>query len=151
MVEFAWGHGIISNHAYNKIIKHCGDFTGNSNSGADDSCSSATKPFSSGYNGINIYSIYSPVCLHSKTTLGSNYRSHLMNSSLLVGDELFFPSLSPVERAGYDPCAENYIVSYFNRADVQKALHANTTKLSYPYTSCRFIFILNNTILHLIN
>lgn len=132
MVEFAWGHGIISDHAYYKIIKHCGDFSSNS-----DSCSSAIIPFSSGYDGIDIYSIYTPVCLHSKTTVGSNYRNHL-NSH--VSDQLFFPTIInrflPVERAGYDPCAEGYIVNYFNRADVQKALHANTTKLSYPYTSC---------------
>lgn len=39
--------------------------------------------------------------------------------------------------SGYDPCTEDYVEKYFNREDVQKALHANVTKLSYPYTPCR--------------
>jgi serine carboxypeptidase-like clade 2 len=29
------------------------------------------------------------------------------------------------------------VEKYFNRVDVQRALHANVTKLSYPYTTCR--------------
>lgn len=43
--------------------------------------------------------------------------------------------------SGYDPCTEDYVVTYFNREDVQKALHANVTKLTYPYTPCRYIYI----------
>ncbi|XP_031738718.1 serine carboxypeptidase-like 35 isoform X3 [Cucumis sativus] len=37
---------------------------------------------------------------------------------------------------GYDPCTEAYANKFFNREDVQRALHANVTKLSYPYTPC---------------
>ena len=39
--------------------------------------------------------------------------------------------------SGYDPCTEDYVERYFNREDVQRALHANVTKLPYPYTTCR--------------
>ncbi|GER43898.1 serine carboxypeptidase-like protein [Striga asiatica] len=38
--------------------------------------------------------------------------------------------------SGYDPCAYSYTDVYFNRADVQRALHANVTGLRYPWTSC---------------
>ena len=37
----------------------------------------------------------------------------------------------------YDPCTERYSNVYFNRVEVQKALHANVTRLSYPWKSCR--------------
>jgi len=39
--------------------------------------------------------------------------------------------------AGYDPCTEAYVTKYFNREDVQRALHANRTGLPYAYSPCR--------------
>ena len=36
----------------------------------------------------------------------------------------------------YDPCTQAYSQIYFNRPDVQKAMHANTTGIPYPWTSC---------------
>ncbi|KAE9464054.1 hypothetical protein C3L33_04030, partial [Rhododendron williamsianum] len=33
--------------------------------------------------------------------------------------------------SGYDPCTEKYAEAYYNRPDVQKALHANTTKIPF--------------------
>lgn len=41
--------------------------------------------------------------------------------------------------SGYDPCTEGYAENYFNRKDVQVALHANVTNLPYPYTPCRLV------------
>ncbi|XP_042492136.1 serine carboxypeptidase-like 34 isoform X2 [Macadamia integrifolia] len=38
--------------------------------------------------------------------------------------------------AGYDPCVSDYSEVYFNRQDVQKALHANVTNIPYPWTHC---------------
>ncbi|CAA0839048.1 Serine carboxypeptidase-like 34 [Striga hermonthica] len=38
--------------------------------------------------------------------------------------------------SGYDPCASSYTSIYLNRADVQRALHANVTGLNYPWTHC---------------
>lgn len=43
-----------------------------------------------------------------------------------------------LEEPAYDPCSENYAEVYFNRPDVQKALHANTTGISYRWTACRY-------------
>lgn len=39
----------------------------------------------------------------------------------------------------YDPCTERYSNVYFNRVEVQKALHANVTRLPYPWKSCRSV------------
>lgn len=41
--------------------------------------------------------------------------------------------------AGYDPCASDYTELYLNRPEVQKALHANVTKIPYPWTHCRYV------------
>lgn len=40
---------------------------------------------------------------------------------------------------GYDPCTENYAEIYFNRPDVQKALHANISGIiPHNWTGCRY-------------
>ncbi|KAH9806357.1 serine carboxypeptidase 24 [Citrus sinensis] len=38
--------------------------------------------------------------------------------------------------SGYDPCTENYAEKYYNRQEVQKALHANVTGIPYKWTAC---------------
>lgn len=38
-----------------------------------------------------------------------------------------------------DPCSDAYVSAYMNRAEVQKALHANVTKLPYDWTACRLV------------
>ncbi|KAK3025246.1 hypothetical protein RJ639_044594 [Escallonia herrerae] len=40
------------------------------------------------------------------------------------------------QRSSFDPCSENYINSYLNIPQVQKALHANVTALPYTWQSC---------------
>jgi serine carboxypeptidase-like clade II len=36
----------------------------------------------------------------------------------------------------YDPCVDSEVEVYFNRKEVQEALHANVTKLPYRWTGC---------------
>lgn len=36
----------------------------------------------------------------------------------------------------YDPCVGVEVADYLNRPEVQRALHANTTALPYPWTEC---------------
>lgn len=42
---------------------------------------------------------------------------------------------------GYDPCTEKYAEIYYNRPDVQKALHANITRIPYKWTACRYTYL----------
>ncbi|XP_060217405.1 serine carboxypeptidase-like 40 isoform X2 [Lycium barbarum] len=35
-----------------------------------------------------------------------------------------------------DPCSDDYVIAYMNRLDVQKALHANVTKIKYNWQPC---------------
>lgn len=53
---------------------------------------------------------------------------------------------------GYDPCTEKYAEIYYNRLDVQKALHANTTTIPYKWTACRsgiLVFLCVRVCVHL--
>jgi len=43
----------------------------------------------------------------------------------------------------YDPCTERYSKVYFNRPEVQKALHANVTGLPYSWSACKYVFMCN--------
>jgi len=111
MIEYAWSHAVISDEGYHSLKKWCNSKTGNQslcNTGLDEM-----------YTGINVYDLYTPVCLlHTSSNFFSKHNMRLK-----------LPS-------GYDPCGEVYVGIYFNRADVQKALHANTTKISYPWALC---------------
>ncbi|PWZ05273.1 Serine carboxypeptidase 24 [Zea mays] len=43
-----------------------------------------------------------------------------------------------------DPCTNHYVSSYLNRPEVQRALHANTTGLGYPWMDCSSQQIFDN-------
>nr|DAD32672.1 TPA_asm: hypothetical protein HUJ06_011523 [Nelumbo nucifera] len=123
-VEYAWSHAIISDELYHTILKEC-DFKHNKQT---SNCSKAVKGFLQAYSNIDIYSIYTPVCLHSFDR---------RPRKLVIGPRLFAQhDLWRKLPSGYDPCTEDYTEQYFNREDVQRALHANITRLTYPYTTC---------------
>lgn len=120
-IEYAWSHAIISDQLYEDILKDC-------KSNATRKCATHMTEFLRAYSDINIYSIYSPICLASATYSSTKL---VPVPRFLANHELWHEL--PL---GYDPCTEDYVEKYFNRDDVQKALHANVTRLSYPYTSC---------------
>ncbi|KAL3502265.1 hypothetical protein ACH5RR_036714 [Cinchona calisaya] len=123
-IDYAWSHAIISDQLHSDIYKDC-DFKNNTSTRL---CSLHIRGFLEAYSDIDIYNIYAPVCLSSFTKT-----SHKLN----VAPRFFTQhDLWHKLPSGYDPCTEDYVETYFNREDVQKALHANLTKLSYPYTLC---------------
>ncbi|OAY78780.1 Serine carboxypeptidase-like 35 [Ananas comosus] len=136
MVEYAWSHAIISDELYSTVRKECDSFKEEAEGGKPrKGCSPAVKAFLQAYDDIDIYSIYTPVCLSSLS------QSPRGSSDLLAAPRLF--SQQEVWRhrmrkipAGYDPCTEDYVRAYFNREDVQRALHANLTHLPYPFSPC---------------
>ncbi|CAI9786328.1 unnamed protein product [Fraxinus pennsylvanica] len=65
---------------------------------------------------IDFYNIYAPLCT-SSFRLSNKTRKH----------------------RGYDPCESKYVYSYLNLPQVQKALHANRTKLSHNWELCSFV------------
>ncbi|XP_068661921.1 serine carboxypeptidase-like 35 [Aristolochia californica] len=124
MIEYAWSHAIISDQLYHHISKECNFKSDNQT----NLCASSVKSFLQAYSDIDIYSIYTPICLgHYERPF-----TKLLTAPLSFSQHDLWHKLS----SGYDACTGDYAKRYFNREDVQKALHANVTKLSYSYTPC---------------
>ncbi|KAJ8618556.1 hypothetical protein MRB53_014742 [Persea americana] len=126
MVDYAWSHAVISDQLYHSLNRECDFKMGNQT----NSCSLAVKLFLQAYSDIDMYSIYTPVCV-------SDFERRRASKKLVVAPRSFSQhELWHKLPSGYDPCTEDYAEKYFMREDVQKALHANVTKLSYPYSGC---------------
>uniref|UniRef100_A0A0D9ZN99 Carboxypeptidase n=1 Tax=Oryza glumipatula TaxID=40148 RepID=A0A0D9ZN99_9ORYZ len=140
MVEYAWSHAIISDELYSAVRRECDSFKEEEDGGKPSKgCSPAVRAFLRAYDDIDIYSIYTPTCLSSSSSPAS--ASPRRSSPGLVAAPRLFSEHEAWRRmqrvpAGYDPCTEEYVKGYFNREDVQRALHANRTGLSYPYSPC---------------
>ena len=68
------------------------------------------------------------------------YFPEVINTVLILCCQVFS---QPFRLQGYDPCTYDYSVIYFNRPDVQKAMHANTTGIPYPWTGCNIAMNVN--------
>ncbi|EAY94907.1 hypothetical protein OsI_16708 [Oryza sativa Indica Group] len=142
MVEYAWSHAIISDELYSAVRRECDSFKEEEDGGKPSKgCSPAVRAFLRAYDDIDIYSIYTPTCLSSSSSSSPASASPRRSSPGLVAAPRLFSKHEAWRRmqrvpAGYDPCTEEYVKGYFNREDVQRALHANRTGLSYPYSPC---------------
>lgn len=126
-IEYAWSHAIISDEVYHSIVKECDFKNGNQST----LCSAAVASFYQGYSDIDIYSIYTPKCIRDDDD-EKQKRTHKLLTAFTQHD--LWHKLPA--GGGYDPCTDDYVENYFNRKDVQRALHANLTNLPYPYTPC---------------
>ncbi|CAL5191113.1 unnamed protein product [Lathyrus oleraceus] len=124
-VTYWWSHAMISDLTYKQLISTC-DFHHQKES---DECESLyTYAMDQEFGNIDQYNIYAPPCNKSDGSSSSASR-HSMRLPHL-------PHLAFRKMAGYDPCTEKYAEVYYNRVDVQKALHANTTGIPYKWTAC---------------
>ncbi|XP_021275754.1 serine carboxypeptidase 24 isoform X1 [Herrania umbratica] len=125
-VTFWWSHSMISDRTYKAIMKHCNFTAEKGSQKCDDAVSYAMNHE---FGDIDQYSIYTPSCL----VLTNDSARHIR-----LKNTLFHRRVS-----GYDPCTENYAEKYYNRPDVQKAMHANTTGIPYKWTACSDVLIKN--------
>lgn len=117
LLEYAWSHSVVSDEVYEKAKAVC-DFKKWSWS---NECNQAMNVVYGKYREIDIYNIYAPICV-SSSTQKSTY------SSLFKGKNDGLSSLKmkiPFPGGGYDPCYSSYTEKYFNRLDVQSALHVH--------------------------
>ncbi|CAO2043076.1 unnamed protein product [Urochloa humidicola] len=139
MVEYAWSHAIISDELYSAVRRECDSFKEEADGGRPGKgCNPALRAFLGAYDDIDIYSIYTPTCL---LPTGAAAVAHRRPARLAAAPRLFskhdaWHRLMRRVPAGYDPCTEAYVTKYFNREDVQRALHANRTGLPYTYSPC---------------
>ncbi|KAF3322310.1 serine carboxypeptidase-like 34 [Carex littledalei] len=125
MIDYAWDHAVISDELYHAIKINCNFSQVNTS----DTCNKLLDDYYAVYDIINMYSLYVPTCVEN-TTNSRSPRSHwIKGAGPTINSKFRKPS-------GYDPCVSDYTEVYFNRKDVQKALHANTTKIGYNWTHC---------------
>ncbi|XP_042499155.1 serine carboxypeptidase-like 25 [Macadamia integrifolia] len=120
-IDFYWSHAMISDETHKETLSKC-DFH---NVTASSECKAILDYVDEILEGIDLYSIYTPKCSNSD---GTRRIQHFRRRSLsLISGQMI---------SGYDPCSEQYSKIYYNRPDVQKALHANTTNIPYNWTTC---------------
>lgn len=125
-VTFWWTHSMISDKTYRSIINHCNFSAEKSSKKCDDTVNYAMNHE---FGDIDQYSIYTPSCI---ALPNSTVRPMRLKNTLLRR-----------RVSGYDPCTENYAEKYYNRQEVQKALHANVTGIPYKWTACSDVLINN--------
>ncbi|KAK4479464.1 hypothetical protein RD792_014978 [Penstemon davidsonii] len=126
-VTYWWTHSMISDQTYKSILKSCDFKSEKTSKKCDDAVNYAMNHE---FGDIDQYSIYTPTCKPSVNKTKTTY-PRLKNT-------LLRPRFS-----GYDPCSESYAEKYYNRPDVQKAMHANTTGIPYKWTACSDVLLRN--------
>ncbi|KAL2896452.1 Serine carboxypeptidase-like 40 [Bienertia sinuspersici] len=106
MYEYFWSHALISDQVRYDITRQC-DFSPNAVNQTVE-CAAAADQVEIDIQYLDIYNIYAPVCHSTEITVKPK---RLTKSDL-------------------------YVEAYMNNPEVQKALHANVTKLSYPWQPC---------------
>ncbi|XP_057425590.1 serine carboxypeptidase-like 27 isoform X2 [Lotus japonicus] len=113
--EYWWTHGLISDSTYRMLRIAC-DFGSSQHPSVQ--CMQALRVAVVEQGNIDPYSIYTPPC-NDTASLRSGLRGR-------------YPWMS----RAYDPCTERHSSVYFNLPEVQKALHANVTGVSYEWKTC---------------
>ncbi|GLT33513.1 hypothetical protein SLA2020_080950 [Shorea laevis] len=110
IVDYGWSHAVISDETYRIISENC-DFN-SSDTWSNPHCKQAVDELFKQYKEIDIYSLYTPVCVGSD------------NKSMKVVIKQA-SNMLPRILGGYDPCMDNYAKAFYNRPEVQEALHVS--------------------------
>lgn len=151
--EFWWNHGLVSDDTYRLLKASC---LHDSLVHPSPACDAAFNVSTDEQGNIDMYSIYTPTCNETSSS-ASRRRPKGRYVSILqprFPASLFSKATPPFEAkrhvarfcmqpwmtGSYDPCTERYSTAYYNRQDVQRALHANVTgAMNYTWDTCRFI------------
>ncbi|XWS12698.1 hypothetical protein CRYUN_Cryun37aG0112800 [Craigia yunnanensis] len=114
LVDYAWSHAVVSDETH-KIISESCDFNSN-DTWSNENCSKAVDEVLKQYKEIDIFSLYTPVCIGD--TAGSDDKSLQVMMKRTS-------NMMPRILGGFDPCLDDYAKAFYNRQDVQKALHVS--------------------------
>uniref|UniRef100_A0A0D9WEH7 carboxypeptidase D n=1 Tax=Leersia perrieri TaxID=77586 RepID=A0A0D9WEH7_9ORYZ len=118
--EYWWNHGIISRDTYRRLNESCVHDSGEHPTTA---CLAALNASTVEQGDIDMYSLYTPTC--NETSSSATERQRRLKHG-------HYPWIT----GSYDPCTEKYSTEYYNRPEVQKALHANVTGINYTWATC---------------
>ncbi|CAN8245078.1 unnamed protein product [Cochlearia groenlandica] len=125
-VDYAWSHAVISDETYGTIKRSC-NFTSTTTWEVQE-CKDGIDEILKQYKEIDQFSLYTPICLHHSSKLDYSYSKSKMIPRLFDG---------------FDPCLDDYAKVFYNRADIQKSLHATDGFHLKNWTICN-TDILNN-------
>lgn len=138
MIDYAWDHAVISDQEYGDVKAHCNFSMGN----MTDACDKALSACTGEYDHIDMYSLYTPVCTEDSPSSAYGQRKIAVHGA---APKIFSKYQGwYMKPAGYDPCTDQYAEIYFNRPDVQAALHTNSTKIGQNWTGCSDAFVIWN-------
>lgn len=130
IVDYAWSHAVISDETHKAIQNSC-DFKGNNT--WTDECNQSVDEIFKQYGEIDIYSLYTSTCISNSTLSDTKSTKAVLKRSSKMKLGLL---------GGFDPCLDSYAKTYYNRADVQTALHVSDGLLLKNWTLC------NMTVFH---
>uniref|UniRef100_A0A0D9ZWH6 Carboxypeptidase n=1 Tax=Oryza glumipatula TaxID=40148 RepID=A0A0D9ZWH6_9ORYZ len=119
--EYWWNHGIISDGTYRLLNASCVHDSGEHPAPA---CLAAFNVSTVEQGDIDMYSLYTPTCNETSTSSAAARQRRLKQGHY------------PWMTGSYDPCTERYSTEYYNRPEVQRALHANVTGINYTWATC---------------
>ncbi|XP_004515138.1 serine carboxypeptidase-like 42 [Cicer arietinum] len=125
--EYFWSHGMISDEIGISIMNDCNFDTTSAN--LSKSCQNAmvdAQDIVGSY--IDEYDVILDVCYPS-----------------IAEQELKLKKMASKISLSVDICMDSEIYFYLNLQEVQKCLHANRTKLSYPWSMCSDVLNYKNT------
>lgn len=144
MYEYLQSHAIISDEVAHQIQNYC-DFSPNATA-QSDKCDAATDQAEENTYYLDVYNIYAPLCSNSSLTALPKKASVSQRAAFLICIRVKIPIVGQtvsltvfyenVQITNFDPCSDYYVHAYLNRPDVQRALHANVTKLDHDWEPC---------------
>lgn len=123
--EYWWTHGLISDSTYYKLKAAC---VSQSSQHPSAECLKLQDTAGEEMGKIDPYSIYTPSCNISTSSPNHKWRGNYHYR--------YLHRSQPWRSRAYDPCTERYAEVYYNHLEVQIALHANITRLNYPWKDC---------------
>ncbi|GJX75023.1 serine carboxypeptidase-like protein 31 [Tanacetum coccineum] len=125
-IDYAWSHAVISDETYRTIRESC-DFNSN-DTWSNDNCSEAVDQVWTNYDKIDIFSLYTSPCIRDS--------AYAEVKTKKTGFKKNISKKMPHIMGGFDPCLEDYVTSYYNRPDVQEALHVNDGRQLKNWSLC---------------
>ncbi len=122
MLDTYWGHQIIPKTLWDKWTSKCGDF-GHKAKNAEE-CESYFLEIYAKVSDINPYALDYPVCQSDSQPLPRGQSAALLRHALSHMKEESKRALRLTDE--YEPCEDDYLSTYLNRADVKEALHVKS-------------------------
>ncbi|KAF3451529.1 hypothetical protein FNV43_RR07624 [Rhamnella rubrinervis] len=129
LVDYAWSHAVISDETHKTITDNC-DFNSNT-TWSNQACNKSVNEVFEQYKEIDIYSLYTSVCLGDSASSPNDLLQAMMKRSTST-------TMMPRIMGGYDPCLDGYAKAFYNRKDVQKALHVSNGLELKNWSICNY-------------